>query len=615
MTPTRRPALRLVRGYAWALPVITVLSVAASVLEGFGISLFIPLLQGPLLQGAPDPGGTAQGLGGVLAGMVSAIPPEHRLPALTGAIFGSILLKCALAYANAALIAVLAGRIGHRLRVDGFRQMTAVSPAWLRTRRNGEVFDTLSGEVWKTVDALVLFAGLVGSVCTVAVFAMLLLLISWTLTAVVAVALAVMAVAFHALARKAQHLGERAVAANRDLDAALWEGYGALGVIRAFGREADEVDRFRARSDSVRRVFIGMEVLSAASGPLFEASAALLILVIFAAMGLHDPARLPTLAAFLLVLFRMQPQIRQVVSHWISLRLMAGAVSTVARFLDPSDKHYLRSGDRVAPVPAGAIRFDKVAFRYGDGTPPALDGVSFDIPRGRTTALVGPSGAGKSTVVALITRSFDPTAGAVLADGIPLPDLDLRDWRGRIGLVSQDVFLFDASVHDNIAYGRPGAGAEEVVEAARVAHADGFIRALPDGYATRLAEGGGLSGGQRQRLALARAILRNPEILILDEATNALDSLSESLVEDALATFGRERTVIVVAHRLATVRRASHVVVLNQGRVAEQGTPAELIGSRGLFAALHEAQFGQGKDAAAMTHALDHGLTLPRLSQ
>jgi subfamily B ATP-binding cassette protein MsbA len=234
-----------------------------------------------------------------------------------------------------------------------------------------------------------------------------------------------------------------------------------------------------------------------------------------------------------------------------------------------------------------------VRFHYEPDEPPALDDVSLTIPAGRTTALVGPSGAGKSTLVKLLFRFYDPDEGTVTVDGRPLPELALGSWRDRIALVSQDVFLFNATVRENIAYGRPGATDAEVEEAARRADAHAFIRRLPQGYDTELGDRGvRLSGGQQQRITLARAIVRNPELLILDEATNALDSRSERLIQDALDLFGEGRTVVIIAHRFSTIEQADHIVVLEGGRVREEGDRESLLAHEGLFSELLALQRG-----------------------
>jgi subfamily B ATP-binding cassette protein MsbA len=214
------------------------------------------------------------------------------------------------------------------------------------------------------------------------------------------------------------------------------------------------------------------------------------------------------------------------------------------------------------------------------------------IPSGKTTALVGSSGAGKSSVASLICRLYDPTSGRVTVAGSDLRELDLAWWRNQIAVVSQDIHLFNTSVAENIAYGKPEAGRHDILEAAKRAHAARFIEALPEGYETTLGERGlRLSGGQRQRIALARALIRDPEILILDEATNALDLISEHLVQDALEAFAAGRTVIVIAHRISTIEHADQVVVLDAGRVLEQGKVQDLVRSGGYFSRLYALQF------------------------
>jgi subfamily B ATP-binding cassette protein MsbA len=250
----------------------------------------------------------------------------------------------------------------------------------------------------------------------------------------------------------------------------------------------------------------------------------------------------------------------------------------------------LPNGDRPAPAPRESIRLDNVRYRYLRGDRDAVSGLTLDIPVGKTTALVGHSGSGKSTVLSLVCRHFDPDEGAVLVDGVSLKEFDLRSWRARIATVPQDVFLFDDTIRANIAFGKTDATEAEVAEARGHAGAE-FIEQLPQGIDTRLGDRGSLfSGGQRQRIALARAIIADPDLLILDEATNALDNLAARLVQDAIQRASAGRTVLVVAHRLAPVRNADHVIVLDKGRVVEAGAPDALIRAGGAFSRLIAAE-------------------------
>jgi ATP-binding cassette subfamily B protein len=243
--------------------------------------------------------------------------------------------------------------------------------------------------------------------------------------------------------------------------------------------------------------------------------------------------------------------------------------------------------------PRGTIELRNVHFVYP--TRPevsALNGVNFNIAKGETVALVGPSGAGKSTIFNLILRFYDPQAGEVLVDGLPVDQVDPEALRSRIALVPQDTALFDDTVLENVRYGRADAGIEDVRRAAITAHAHPFVLMLPDGYSTRLGERGvTLSGGQRQRVALARAVLRDAPILLLDEATSALDAESEAAVQQALERMTAHRTTLIIAHRLATVQRADRILVLDQGRIVEEGRHADLIRRGGLYARLAELQF------------------------
>jgi ATP-binding cassette subfamily B protein len=248
---------------------------------------------------------------------------------------------------------------------------------------------------------------------------------------------------------------------------------------------------------------------------------------------------------------------------------------------------------RLPEPPVGTVAFANVHFAYPTRTDrTALHGLTFQVRAGERVALVGPSGAGKSTVFQLLLRFYDPQSGLVLVDGIPAPDVDPIELRRRLALVAQDPTVFGTSILENIRYGRPDASEGEVRRAAELASADGFIRALPEGYATRIGERGvTLSGGQRQRIAIARAILKDAPILLLDEATSALDAESERAVQEALDRLMRGRTTLVIAHRLATVRSADRILVMEDGRIVEEGTHDSLMARGGLYAKLAHLQF------------------------
>jgi len=260
----------------------------------------------------------------------------------------------------------------------------------------------------------------------------------------------------------------------------------------------------------------------------------------------------------------------------------------------------IRPGTRDLPEPVrGEVRFEDVGFAYGDG-PPVLKGITLHVPAGETHAIVGATGAGKSTIVKLLLRLYEPTAGRITLDGIPIDELTFRSLRGAFGFVAQDAFLFQGTVRENLAYGRPDATDEDLVRAARLAEADTFIRALPQGYDTIVGERGQkLSGGQRQRLTIARAIVRDPAVLVLDEATSAVDNETEAAIQRSLDHVSADRTTIVIAHRLSTVRHADRIHVLEAGQVIESGTHDELVALGGLYAALWRVQTGEATDADA----------------
>ncbi|MBE9178461.1 ABC transporter ATP-binding protein [Oculatella sp. LEGE 06141] len=585
-----KPLIPLLRLYPWAMPVIVTLGILSSLSEGLGISLFIPLLQS--LQQANT--GTSNSFFFVNAfdRLLTQVASDYRFIVIAALIFGSILVKNILAYSNTAVFSWLNSRITHRLRSGVFDQLLNVSYSFFEGQESGKLLNTLATETWQTGKALSLLVNLIISVCTILVFVVLMVLISWQLTLLVGTAMLLISLTIHVVARNAKLYGQQAVQLNKVLASRMWEGFGGMKVIRLFGREADEQERFDHASIKVRDVFLQLDLLSGIVNPLSEILSALLLLCILVIALLQNQAALPTLLTFIFILYRLQPKVKQFDSARITLMSLTSSVEDVMSFLERSDKPYIHSGHSAFQRLETGISFEAVGFCYQAQEEPALQDISFCIPRGKTTALVGPSGAGKSTLLNLICRFYDPTVGQICVDHRPLQQLNLHDWRSRIAVVSQDVYLFSGTIRENIAYGRSPVTDHEVITAARLANADEFITQLPYGYETKVGDRGiRLSGGQRQRIALARAIVRNPDILILDEATNALDSISENLIQEALNTLSKDRTVIVVAHRLSTIEEADQIIVLERGRVVEQGNLQDLLKRNGLFTNLYNLQY------------------------
>jgi subfamily B ATP-binding cassette protein MsbA len=381
-----------------------------------------------------------------------------------------------------------------------------------------------------------------------------------------------------------------------EITSTVAERLGAIRLIRAYGEEKGEASRFGAQAERYRKRVIRTQRFSSLTSPLTEVfSGFLVILIIWAGtkpglIGLPTPLAPEAIIVFLMAALKLTSPLKTIASFPAAMAITLASAERVFDFLDQPPTEVDRPGEEPARFDREVV-FDRVSFRYGDGDLVLTD-ISFQLPRGKVVALVGPSGAGKTTAADLLPRFHDPTGGQILMDGVPLTRLSRRSLRAMMGVVSQDTVLLNDTVHANIAYGTPAASREQVEAVARAANAAAFIATLPQGYNTMLGERGTrLSGGQRQRIAIARALLRDPPILILDEATSALDTESERLVQQAIDRLMRQRTVLVIAHRLATVRDADEIVVLDAGRIVQRGTHEELLRGGGLYRRLYDLQF------------------------
>ncbi|HWC65660.1 MAG TPA: ABC transporter ATP-binding protein, partial [Thermoanaerobaculia bacterium] len=367
-------------------------------------------------------------------------------------------------------------------------------------------------------------------------------------------------------------------------------------IVKTYGMEDFESRRFREANQRYFRVNLKSIRIQALSSPLMEvlSGTGLTLLFVYAARRIAAGAMTAgDFLSFLIALMTMYGPIKNVTKVNLSIQQAIASASRIFDLMDRVNEIVEAPGaPALAPIARG-IRFEDVSFRYGEAE--VLRGVTFEIPAGRTVALVGPSGAGKTTLANLLPRLYDPTGGRITIDGADIRGVTLSSLRAQMALVTQEMLLFNGTARSNIAYGREDAPPEAVAEAARRARADEFLRRLPQGYDTPVGEDAGrLSGGQRQRLSIARAFFKGAPILILDEATSQLDAESEAAVAEALTTLMAGKTTLVIAHRLSTVRRADRIVVLDAGKVVEEGSHAELIARGGLYRRLYEMQFFDG---------------------
>jgi subfamily B ATP-binding cassette protein MsbA len=507
---------------------------------------------------------------------------ETMLRIIPLALLGAYLLKGAGRFGQSYLMASVGERVIARIRRELYAHIQSMPLAFFASLHSAELMTRVVTDVNRLarLSSTVLVMA-VRHVGTIAALLIVMFLREWVLALIAIAVFPLVGVAVRTIGRKLYKINRRTQQKIAELNVVLQESFTGTKIVKAFGREGLEQERFNSVNDRLLGLALKDRRIDEMAEPLMEVLGALAIMGALwyggyrVISGALTPGEFFSFTAAVVLLYGPVRQLSRMVN---TVQQSIASVERVFEILDTPPAIVDAPGAHVLPGFAGSIVFEGAGFRYPETEEWALQDVSMTVRKGELVAFVGMSGAGKTTLMELLPRFHDVTVGRITLDGHDLREVTVSSLRGLIGIVTQDTFLFHDSVEYNIAYGRPGATPADIERAARQAQAHDFIAALPEGYATSVGERGvKLSGGQAQRLAIARAFLKDPPILILDEATSDLDAESEFLVQQALSELMRGRTVLVIAHRLATVKHADRVVVVHAGRIAEMGTHDELM--------------------------------------
>ncbi|MBE9061266.1 heterocyst formation ABC transporter subunit HepA [cf. Phormidesmis sp. LEGE 11477] len=526
--------------------------------------------------------------------LATEAPAAERLYRLSGLLLVGVCMKAGFDYLGSVYSKRASLSLVDQLRQRIFDQLESLSLSFYSTANPGALISTVRGEVNQVQRAFNVLSTFIVHGSKLLAYLISMLLLSWQLFVTSVLVFGLMSVGLTSLTARVREASFKVPKANKKFTSSALSFISGIRTVHASGTQKFERQRYYAATREVYRAQFSLIKLSSLVQPIVEVLGVILlvgmVVVSYSLLISTGRLRAAELLTFLFVLIRTTPLVSSLNNVRVTFISSQGSLAAVSELLQRDDKPYFVDGQKLFTGLQRSIDFESVDFSYVLGEP-VLHDITLSIKRGETTALVGSSGAGKTTLADLLPRFYDPTRGRVIVDGVDLRELKINSLRQKMAIVSQDTFIFNTTVRENIVYGVDRATDQDIYEATRMANALDFVLDLPLGFETVLGDRGvRLSGGQRQRIAIARALLRNPEILILDEATSALDSVTENLIQESLEKLSKGRTVIAIAHRLSTISGADKVVVMEKGRIVEVGRYQDLLRARGGLWKYHQMQ-------------------------
>ncbi len=609
--------LKYIKPYKRYLGISIVSTIFYSIFSGVSVYLIIPLLNTLFSQASPKiisaaaNSGTLERLRVFVLNLMNQFvfggTKSEALLKICTVIVSAFLLRDLFGYAQSYFMAFVEQGSMRDIRNALYRKIQALSIGYFTSEKTGSLISRITNDVFVINGGVTAsFVTLIREPLLVAVYLCIALILSWKLTILSFLVAPLMLIVISRLGMRLHRQGDLSQRLIADLTALLQETISGIKVVHSFGMEKYEIGKFENKTGSYFKSILKMTHIRNLSSPITEFLSILTagVIIFYGGMEVIQshtlmPAEFIT---FLLVIFQIMPAVKELTTVSTRIYESSAAGKRVFELLDEEGSIPEATGAVEVKEFNREINFAGVSFRYptsrigksvvNEGATVLRD-LTFSVRKGEVLAIVGPSGGGKTTIIDLIPRFYDPTEGNIYIDGVNLRKVSIDSLRSLIGIVSQETILFNDSVRNNIAYGFTECPLEEVTAAAKAANADEFIKQLPQGYDTIIGERGTkLSGGQRQRISIARALLKNPPLMIFDEATSALDSESEMLVQEAIETLMKNRTSVVIAHRLSTIRNADKIIVVDNGEIVQRGRHQELLRQRGgLYKKLYDMQF------------------------